>query len=283
MHVKFNSKNKVEGPRAKIIKMEKWKKFNHRIPWKIGKKYNIRNKDILTSKNSSLEIFSLILRHLYPIDRNVYVNTVFTWNFGGAGVYITGDWDGWKKQIPLRRSGNEFTTIIPLPLGRFQYKFTVDGEWRYSPAQKVQEDFQGNLNNFADIEKFEKEMKIDESLSENEGKVENGIFEFLVPSPEEFVKGPPNIPPHLANMIDNNPLKKARNFFYSHNSDHNNFSVHVFLNHILFFSPKNRSLNKKEILPTIRARIQEKLITIIFYTGKKDRSLNRFHPIKNFF
>lgn len=259
--------------------MGKWKKFNQKIPGRIRKKYNIRSKDILTSKNLSVCIFQSILRYLYPIDRNVSVNTVFTWNFGGAGVYITGDWDGWKKQIPLRRSGNEFTTIIPLPLGRFQYKFTVDGEWRYSPAHRVQEDFQGNLNNFADIEKFEKEMKIDESLSDNDGKRETGAFDFIIPSPEEFVKDPPNIPPHLANMIDNNPLKTARNFFYGHNSDHNAFSLHVFLNHILFFSPRYPLSDKRDNLPTIRARIREKLITIIFYTQKKKKKIILIGPI----
>mmetsp|Transcript_531 Transcript_531/g.1255 ORF Transcript_531/g.1255 Transcript_531/m.1255 type:complete len:274 (-) Transcript_531:1021-1842(-) len=263
--------------------MKKWIKFNQQIPPKVGKKYNIRNKDILVSGSISSGVLSSVLRHLYPFDKKISINTVFTWNFGGTGVYITGDWDGWKKQIPLRRSGNEFTTIIPLPLGRFQYKFTVDGEWRYSPAHRVQEDFQGNLNNFADIEKFEREMKKDESMSENDLKPERELFEFIIPFPEEFVKDPPNIPPHLANMINSNPLKTARNFFFNHNSDHSAFSVHVFLNHILFFSPRNSLSNKKDLLPTLRARIREKLITIIFFTQNVKKNFNFIHPIKNIF
>lgn len=59
------------------------------------------------------------------------VPTVFSWAFGGHTVYVTGAWDDWRVKIPLARSGNEFSTVLSLPLGYYQYKFIVDGNWRY--------------------------------------------------------------------------------------------------------------------------------------------------------
>ena len=60
------------------------------------------------------------------------VPTVFTWGFGGHSVYVTGAWDMWRQKIPLARvSGTDFSAILSLPTGVYQYKFIVDGNWKY--------------------------------------------------------------------------------------------------------------------------------------------------------
>lgn len=59
------------------------------------------------------------------------VPTVFRWEHGGRQVYITGTFNGWSRQIPMHRSGNDFTYIHNLKRGKHAFKFIVDDEWRY--------------------------------------------------------------------------------------------------------------------------------------------------------
>ena len=39
------------------------------------------------------------------------VPTVFRWEHGGRAAYITGTFNNWEKQIPMHKSGNDFTYI----------------------------------------------------------------------------------------------------------------------------------------------------------------------------
>ena len=48
-----------------------------------------------------------------------------------------------------------------------QYKFIVDGEWRFSPDDPTAPDEQGNINNIIDTTNYEKDNKI---LNETEEK-----------------------------------------------------------------------------------------------------------------
>lgn len=58
--------------------------------------------------------------------------TEFKWDFGGHSVYVTGAWDDWNMKVALSRTTPfDFTAVLSLPLGTFQYKFIVDGNWRY--------------------------------------------------------------------------------------------------------------------------------------------------------
>ena len=40
-------------------------------------------------------------------------------------------------QIPMHRSGNDFTYIHNVKRGRHAYKFVVDDEWRFAPDQVI--------------------------------------------------------------------------------------------------------------------------------------------------
>lgn len=58
--------------------------------------------------------------------------TEFVWSFGGSSVYVTGAWDDWRVKAALSRtSPTDFTAVLALPIGTFQYKFIVDGNWKY--------------------------------------------------------------------------------------------------------------------------------------------------------
>jgi Glycogen recognition site of AMP-activated protein kinase len=53
-------------------------------------------------------------------------------------VYITGTFNNWEKQIPMHRSGNDFTYIHDLKKGKHAFKFIVDGERTRTVARSCQ-------------------------------------------------------------------------------------------------------------------------------------------------
>lgn len=82
------------------------------------------------------------------------VPTVFRWEHGGREVYITGTFNEWTRQIPMHRSGNDFTYIHNLNRGKHAFKFIVDDEWRFAPDQPTVADIDGRINNFIDVTDF---------------------------------------------------------------------------------------------------------------------------------
>lgn len=55
---------------------------------------------------------------------------VFKWhNSPAKNVYLSGSWDEWKTKIPLVKSTADFSTIINLNPGSYEYKYYVDGKW----------------------------------------------------------------------------------------------------------------------------------------------------------
>lgn len=82
------------------------------------------------------------------------VPNVFKWDHGGRNVYITGTFNNWEKQIPMHRSGNDFSYVHNLKKGKHAYKFIVDDEWRFAPDQPTVADIEGRINNFIDVSEF---------------------------------------------------------------------------------------------------------------------------------
>ncbi len=72
-------------------------------------------------------------------------------------MYVTGTFNNWAKEgIPMVRSGQEFYQIVDVSKGVHEYKFLVDGEWKFSHEQPVLQDTGGNVNNVVDIQFYEK-------------------------------------------------------------------------------------------------------------------------------
>ncbi|KAL7495501.1 hypothetical protein ACHAWX_000290 [Stephanocyclus meneghinianus] len=164
------------------------------------------------------------------------VPTVFRWEHGGRNVYITGTFNGWSRQIPMHRSGNDFTYIHNLKRGKHAFKFIVDDEWRFAPDQPTVADIEGRINNFIDVtdfkaytgdKEFEKERaaadyhrctKSDKSSNDEDetasgsgkksskgGDVEGEVYGHSMPDLDEYTKEPPPLPPHLRHIILNKP------------------------------------------------------------------------------
>jgi hypothetical protein len=85
------------------------------------------------------------------------VPVMFKWTHGGQRVFLTGTFNNWAKEgIPMVRSGQEFYQIIDVQKGVHEYKFLVDGEWKFSLDQPVSQDISGNVNNVVDIQYYER-------------------------------------------------------------------------------------------------------------------------------
>jgi 5'-AMP-activated protein kinase regulatory beta subunit len=167
------------------------------------------------------------------------VPTVFRWEHGGRNVYITGTFNGWSRQIPMHRSGNDFTYIHNLKRGKHAFKFIVDDEWRFAPDQPTVADIEGRINNFIDVtdfkaytgdKEFENERHADhcsvfhaqqsyagddstggDSTGDKKGSAQGRadpdgeIYGHSMPDLDEYTKEPPPLPPHLRHIILNKP------------------------------------------------------------------------------
>lgn len=163
------------------------------------KKANNQNNDD-GQKTESSEILS------YQDDSENIVPIVFRWEHGGKNVYITGTFNNWEKQIPMHRSGNDFTYLHNLRRGKHAYKFIVDDEWRFAPDQPTVPDIEGRMNNFIDVSDFQPYMGDKKFfLKSKECKVPLEDFHQNVPDMDEYTKDPPTLPPHLRHIILNKP------------------------------------------------------------------------------
>jgi 5'-AMP-activated protein kinase regulatory beta subunit len=183
------------------------------------------------------------------------IPTVFRWEHGGRQVYITGTFNDWNKQIPMHRSGNDFTYIHNLKRGKHAFKFVVDDEWRFAPDQATVADIEGRINNFIDVSDFKAyngdkdfEAKTNAGVQDDEGKYSSNM-----PDLDEYTKEPPPLPPHLRHII----LNKAPQL-----NDTSALPVpqHVALNHLYCTAIKDNMM-----VLGITQRHKTKFVTTVYY------------------
>jgi len=202
------------------------------------------------------------------------VPTVFRWEHGGRQVYITGTFNGWSRQIPMHRSGNDFTYIHNLKRGKHAFKFIVDDEWRFAPDQPTVADIEGRINNFIDVtdfkpytgdREFEKEKAAaeygyiteeeDVSLEGKDGADRDGeVFSQQMPDMDEYTKEPPPLPPHLRHIILNKPPQLQDTAALP-------VPQHVALNHLYCTAIKDNMM-----VLGITQRYKTKFVTTVYYS-----------------
>lgn len=217
------------------------------------------------------------------------VPTVFRWEHGGRQVYITGTFNGWSRQIPMHRSGNDFTYIHNLKRGKHAFKFIVDDEWRFAPDQPTVADIEGRINNFIDVTEFkaytgdrdfEKEKAaadygcygaLPDGQSEGEGggppvedvdgkgmankpDKDGEIFTQNMPDLDEYTKEPPPLPPHLRHIILNKPPQLQDTAALP-------VPQHVALNHLYCTAIRDNMM-----VLGITQRYKTKFVTTVYYS-----------------
>lgn len=182
------------------------------------------------------------------------VPTVFRWEHGGRQVYVTGTFNNWDKQIPMHRSGNDFTYIHNLKKGKHAFKFIVDNEWRFAPDQPTVADVEGRINNYIDVSEFDAYTGDENFLLRRDKSVGSDLYTREIPDLDEYTKDPPPLPPHLRHII----LNKAPLV-----NDPNALPVpqHIALNHLYCTAIKDGMM-----VLGVTLRYRQKACTTVYYS-----------------
>eukprot|EP00455_Lapot_gusevi_P030874 TRINITY_DN3327_c0_g1_i3.p1 TRINITY_DN3327_c0_g1~~TRINITY_DN3327_c0_g1_i3.p1 ORF type:complete len:210 (-),score=25.77 TRINITY_DN3327_c0_g1_i3:2-631(-) len=145
-----------------------------------------------------------------PVTENrILLPTVFNWNFGGNQVFLTGSFNHWSSKMPMIRSHNDFTLILDIPPGLHQYKFIVDGEWRFAPDQHTSPDAAGRIHNVIQVDPpsqrsrgFDLDDKPTEWADEPSFLTSSTKYGQIAPLNEDYMREPPLFPPPHVLCVD---------------------------------------------------------------------------------
>lgn len=182
------------------------------------------------------------------------VPTMITWSYGGKEVAVEGSWDNWKTRMLLQRSGKDFTIMKVLPPGVYQFRFIVDGEWRYAPDIPWMHDDLGNAYNALDLQDFVPE-DLDSIAGFEPPQSPDSSYNNKQLGLEDYSKEPPLVPPHLQLTLLNMP---------SHSDSVATLSrpQHVVLNHL--YVQKGKSGQSVVALGATH-RFRAKYVTVVLY------------------
>ncbi|CAO3600854.1 unnamed protein product [Absidia cylindrospora] len=220
-------------------------------------------------------------------------STIITWSQGGDNVYVTGTFNGWKRKLKLVKSTHDFNAVLDLPLGTHRLKFIVDDEWKCSNDLETATDLDGNLVNYIqvlaedDIENDQLDLLDNSSDDDGNGFIStptDSKYTSVIPQEllllSEAVRDdcgvgpggmdpyqrkhilewernqpqPPNLPPHLENVVLNSQTVS--------DEDSSVLPVpnHVTLNHMYACSIKDHVM----ALSTT-TRYRHKYVTTVYY------------------
>ncbi|KAL8228298.1 hypothetical protein R6Q57_015882 [Mikania cordata] len=180
------------------------------------------------------------------------IPTLITWSYDGKEVAVEGSWDNWKTRKPLQRSGKDFIILKILPSGVYQYRFVVDGQWRYSPDVPWTQDEAGNTYNILDLQEYVPEDI--ESISGFEPpQSPESSYNNLQLGCEDYAKEPPLVPPHLQMTLLNTPLT---------HTEPSPRPQHVVINHL--YMQKGKSSDSVVALGSTH-RFLSKYVTVVLY------------------
>lgn len=158
----------------------------------------------------------------------------FEWKEGGNKVLITGSFLNWNTFIEMSKnlSTGIFEFNINLPKGVYQFKFIIDGVWRFTNAYPTVKDNNGNTNNVIDITNYvePQEKKTEDKNGNNSkesSKKDNSENYYLkkkndynsyYPKKSEMNTDAPHVPYHY-----------LKNFNINYNTRQNKIGIKKFL------------------------------------------------------
>eukprot|EP00873_Tetraselmis_striata_P010812 jgi/Tetstr1/431076/TSEL_020793.t1 len=178
---------------------------------------------------------------------------VLTWAGGGTNVELQGSFDNWHSRQPMQQTHAGHTLVKLLTPGVYQYKFIVDGEWRYAADQPAIMDEMGNVNNVVEVHEYEPDLP--GNISGFDG-LPSPPASYTCPAleREDFAKDPPLQPPHLQLTLLNLPAAQEWPSCLPR-------PQHVVLNH--FYSQRSTAVQACVLGTT--TRYKSKYITTVLY------------------
>ncbi len=95
------------------------------------------------------------IEHIYGVHKTDE-GVVFATQAPGANtVALAGDFNNWQPEAtPMERNGDgaSFVALLPLPPGRYRYRYVVDGQWKSDPNNEyVESNPFGELNSVVEV------------------------------------------------------------------------------------------------------------------------------------
>jgi len=114
--------------------------------------YISNNSSSISSYSSSVKKKNISSKKSSKVNMKLVPYT-FTWDEGGKEVKLTGTFGKWTKFFDMKYNQEEkiFKIILKLPREKHEYKFVVDGVWKYSHKQQTTRDNKNNTNNIIDL------------------------------------------------------------------------------------------------------------------------------------
>jgi len=182
------------------------------------------------------------------------VPVAINWTQGGNSVEVEGSFDNWQSRQTLHRSGNrEFAIVMSLRPGVYQYKFIVDGQWKYAPDQPAMYDEMGNVNNVLEVQEYVPEI-LDSLDAFTAPASPPGSYDCAPFNSDDYAKDPPPLPPQLNLTLLNMPMvPDAPNLLPR--------PQHVVLNHT--YCDSSKVMSHVQVLGTTH-RYRSKYITVVY-------------------
>lgn len=204
------------------------------------------------------------------------VPTIFNWGFGGHDVYITGAWDKWATKVALTRAGPgaDHSTVLSLPVGTYQYKFIVDGNWKHSPALPCETDQHGNVNNCINVSPHLPEYDSNQPPT-NIGGPPSPIesYDFSMPAQEDYSVEPMALPMLFKSMHpDPLPLPQAEDV------PHNPAS-YVALNHTYAVAPSHPAEPIRTLCTMSRYKTDKYVTTVLVINATSSQTMPVSVPV----
>ena len=157
------------------------------------------NKNINNIQNSDNYNSDAVTQEKTHSENNASFYFNITWSEGGNDIYIIGAFCAWKKKFQMKkRKENYYEREIPIPnvlKEKYQFKFIVDDEWRFSELYPQTKDGQGNINNYIDENYINKHLynlknKNNETINSNKEKnIKNKLNESSKDSSNKSIYG----------------------------------------------------------------------------------------------
>ncbi|KAG2194462.1 hypothetical protein INT47_003830 [Mucor saturninus] len=142
-----------EGPAA-FTEHTKTEASDDEYEQEISMKRSLSASSIASSSDSdnSTPACSQIMRPSKFFDEMTVDNTLrsvqISWNHGGKMVQVTGEFNNWSVPVDMVQETQCHVVSIPMdPSKDTEFKFIVDGEWRYAMDLPHRADGRGNVNN----------------------------------------------------------------------------------------------------------------------------------------
>ncbi|KAG2721519.1 hypothetical protein I3760_02G085100 [Carya illinoinensis] len=116
------------------------------------------------------------------VPATVLVPTRFVWRHGGNSAYLCGSFTQWSliPMLPVEGCDNVFQTVHGLTPGYHQFKFYVDGQWRYDDSLPYYESSEyGMVNTLISATDY---MDVDNEAFRRMARVTDGPQTEMVPS-----------------------------------------------------------------------------------------------------